>query len=124
MDTLLWILQALLAAIFLITGSIKLSQPRAKLAAGPMKWAADVTDAQFKAIGGVELLGAVGVVLPAAVKIAPVLTPLAATGLAVTMVAAARTHLKLGERDRVAVPLLVLLIAVFVAIERFGPHSL
>lgn len=124
METLLWILQGLLAAIFLITGSIKLSQPRAAMAAGPMTWAADVSDAQFRTIGLLEVLGAVGIILPAALGIAPMLTPLAAVGLAVTMVVAARVHVQLGERQRLVVPLTLLLIAVFVAIERFGPHSL
>lgn len=124
METLLWILQGLLAAIFLTTGFIKLSQPRAKMAAGPMKWAADVSDAQFRMIGLLELLGAVGVVLPAALRLVPLLTPLAAVGLALTMVGAARVHVRFGERDRLLVPLVLLLIAIFVAIERFGPHSL
>jgi hypothetical protein len=135
MDTLLWTLQCLLAAVFLITGMTKLTQPRAKLAAGPMKWAAEVTDNQFRAIGFVEVLGAVGVVTPAALGIAPILTPaalgiapiltpLAAAGLVVTMIAAAFTHLKLGEISRIGVPLLFLTFALFVAVERFGPHSL
>jgi DoxX-like family len=124
METVLWIVQVLLAAIFLITGAIKLTQPREKLAAGPMRWAADVTDGQFRLIGLLEVLGAAGLILPAALDIAPGLTPLAATGLALTMVGAALTHLRLGEKDRVAVPLIVLLLTCLVAIERVGPHSL
>ena len=87
MDTTLWIAEALLAAIFAITGTVKLTQPRELLAAGPMSWAADVTDAQFRTIGALEVLGAVGLVLAAALG-APGLTALAATGLALTMVGA------------------------------------
>ena len=44
METTLWIVQVLLAVIFLVTGLTKLTQPRAKMAAGPMRWAADVSD--------------------------------------------------------------------------------
>jgi uncharacterized membrane protein YphA (DoxX/SURF4 family) len=60
MDTAIWIAQALLAAIFITTGTVKLTQSRAKMAAGPMRWAADVTDAQFRTIGALEILGVLG----------------------------------------------------------------
>lgn len=123
MDTALWILQVLLAAIFLVTGTTKLTQPRLKMAAGPMRWAADVTDAQFRAIGLVEVLGAVGLILPAALGIAPLLTPLAAVGLVVTMVGAIRTHVRYAETDRLAVPIVVLALALFVSLASFGTYS-
>jgi hypothetical protein len=83
-----------------------------------------VTDGQFRAIGLAEVLGAIGLILPGALGIAPVLTPIAATGLAITMVAAARTHLRLGEASQAIAPLILFGLAVFVAVERFGPHSL
>jgi hypothetical protein len=70
MDTALWIMQALLAAIFLTTGVTKLTQPRAKMAAGPMRWAADISDAQFRTIGLLEVLGALGLILPGVLDIA------------------------------------------------------
>jgi VIT1/CCC1 family predicted Fe2+/Mn2+ transporter len=129
METVLWIVQAVLAAVFLTTGLIKLTQPRQRLAEGEggmksMSWAAHVTDPQFRAIGLVEVLGAIGLILPAALGIAPILTPIAATGLALAMVGAVLTHLRLGEKDRIAAPLVLLVLLVFVAIERFGPHSL
>jgi DoxX-like protein len=124
MDTVLWILQALLAALFLATGMTKLTQPRLKLAAGPMTWAEDVTDQQFRTIGLLEVLGAAGLILPPALGIAPGLVPLAATGLALTMIGAIATHVRLGELDRLAAPVIVLAVTVFVAVERFGAHSL
>ena len=58
MDTAVWIVAALLAALFLVTGLTKLTQPRLKMAEGPMEWAADVTDGQFRTVGVLELLGA------------------------------------------------------------------
>ena len=119
MDTTLWIAEALLAAIFAITGTVKLTQPRELLAAGPMSWAADVTDAQFRTIGALEVLGAVGLVLAAALG-APGLTALAATGLALTMVGAIVTHARLHETERLAVPVVLLAVSIFVAIAAVG----
>ena len=124
MDTALWIVQSLLAGLFLATGMTKLIQPRLKMAAGPMGWAADVTDQQFRTIGLLEVLGAMGLILPGAIGIAPGLLPLAAIGLALTMVGAIRAHVRYGELERLAVPIIVLGLALFVAIERLGAHSL
>jgi hypothetical protein len=75
-------------------------------------------------IGLLEVLGALGLILPGALGIAPMLVPVAAMGLAVTMVGAIATHLRRGEYDRLAVPLVLFAPALFVAIERFGAHSL
>jgi uncharacterized membrane protein YphA (DoxX/SURF4 family) len=122
-ETALWIVQVLLAAIFLVTGTIKLTQPRLKMAAGPMRWAADVTDRQFKTIGVLEVLASIGLILPAALGIAPLLTPLAAVGLALTMIVAIHVHVRHGETNRLAVPIAMLLLAVFVAVEGFGTYS-
>ena len=123
METALWIAQGLLAAIFLVTGMTKLTQPRQKMAAGPMRWAADVTDAQFRTIGLVEVLGAIGLIVPAALPIAPLLTPVAAVGLVLTMIGAIHVHVRHGETNRLAVPIVVLALALFVAVEGFGTYS-
>lgn len=123
METVLWIVQTLLAALFLATGMTKLTQPRLKLAAGPMSWAEDVTDHQFRTIGALEVLGAIGLILPRALGIADVLVPLAATGLALTMVGAIVTHIRLGETDRLAAPITTLALTLFVALERFAQLS-
>ena len=56
MNTGLWIAQALLAAIFLTTGTVKLTHAREEMAAGPMRWAADISDARFRTIGALEVL--------------------------------------------------------------------
>ena len=123
METALWIVEGLLAAIFLLTGMTKLTQPRQKMAAGPMRWAADVTDAQFRTIGLLEVLGAIGLILPAALGITSFLTPLAAVGLVLVMVGAIYTHLRYDESERLAVPIVVLALALFVALEGFGTYS-
>jgi uncharacterized membrane protein YphA (DoxX/SURF4 family) len=123
METALFTAQLLLAAIFLATGLTKLTQPRAKLAAGPMGWAADVTDVEFRTVGLLEVLGALGLVLPRAFGVAELLTPLAAVGLALTMIGAIATHVRMGETDRLAVPIVLLVLSVFIAIAGFGVYG-
>ncbi len=89
-----------------------------------MRWAADVSDTQFRTIGLLELLGAAGLILPTALHVAAGITPLAATGLALTMVGAIATHLLLGETTRLAAPIVLLVLVLPIAVERAGPHSL
>ena len=122
MNTAVWILQIILAMGFLVAGAMKLTQPRAKLAP-QMGWVEDFSDTQVKAIGAVEIAAAVGLTLPAAADVAPVLTPLAAAGLVVVMVSAAATHLRRHEAQFIAVNATLLTLAAVVAWARFGPYS-
>jgi uncharacterized membrane protein YphA (DoxX/SURF4 family) len=122
-ETVIWIAQGILAAVFLAAATLKLTNSREDLKE-KTPYVEDLTDGQVKAIGTVEVLGAVGVILPAALNIAPILTPIAACGLALTMVAAATVLLKRGEASHVPLNVAIFALAVFVAIERFGPHSL
>jgi uncharacterized membrane protein YphA (DoxX/SURF4 family) len=118
MNLLLWILQGLLALAFLAAGTVKLTQPKEKLEPR-MSWTRSVSPGPVKAIGAVELLGALGVILPWATGIAKILTPLAALGLAITMVAALITHIRLKEYGKELVaPAILLVLAVLVAIGR------
>ena len=122
MDTALWIIQIFLALSFATTGLLKLTQPRERLAP-KLAWVEDFSDAQVKAIGGLELAGAIGLVLPPALDVAPVLVPLAAAGLVLTMIGAAATHLRRGEPSFLPLNLILGALALFVAIMRFGPES-
>lgn len=81
-------------------------------------FAADLSEPAFKAIGALEVLGAVGIVLPWALDIAPVLTPISAAGLAVLMVGAALTHLRRGERQPIVANVILLALALAVAVGR------
>jgi uncharacterized membrane protein YphA (DoxX/SURF4 family) len=117
-----WVLQIVLALAFLAAGATKLSQSKDKLQP-KMGWVESYPPGAVKAIGAVEVLAALGVVLPAWTGIAPVLTPLAATGLAVVMIGAIVTHGRRGERQPLPVNLLLLVLAVIVAWARFGPYS-
>ncbi len=117
MNVALWALQSLLALAFLGAGANKLAQSREKLLAHPMMgWAHDFTAGQVKLVGLAEVLGAVGLVVPSATGIAPVLTPVAAGCLALLMAGATWTHVR---RKEPTVPSVVLgLLAVAVAVGR------
>lgn len=118
MTVLAWILQIFLAAAFLIAGVVKLVRPKPALVGMGLTWADDFSDRAVKGIGAVELLGALGLILPAVTGIAPVLVPIAALGLAVTMGLAARVHLR---RKEPIVPTLVLgVLALALAVIRFA----
>ncbi|MCB0910137.1 MAG: DoxX family protein [Propionibacteriaceae bacterium] len=92
----LWIVNILLALVFLAAGAMHAFRPREALAES-MAWTADSSDAAVKTIGALELLGAIGLILPLATGIAPILTPIAAIGLAAVMVGAIATHARRSE---------------------------
>jgi hypothetical protein len=76
-----------------------------------------------RAIGALEVLAAVGLILPALLGIAPVLVPLAALGLVILMAGAAITHVKRGEPSVLPINAVLLILAAIVAWGRFGPYS-
>lgn len=120
MNIALWVVQGLLAAVYLAAGVMKVVRSREQMvASGGFEWAKDMTDGAVKAIGAVEVLGALGLILPQLTGIAPVLTPIAAVGLVIVQVFAMRVHLKLGETKSLPVNAVLLLLAAFVAVGRF-----
>lgn len=122
MNVFLWIVQIVLAAAFVLAGVMKATQPKEKLTPN-LPWVEDFSLGTVRLIGVAELLGGLGLILPAATGIAPVLTPIAATCLAVVMVLAAITHIRRKEPSGVAVNAVLFLLAAFVAWGRFGPWS-
>jgi uncharacterized membrane protein YphA (DoxX/SURF4 family) len=125
MNLTLWIIAGLLAAAYLVAGVGKLIMPKEKIAAtgASARWVEDFSAGGVKAIGAVEILGAAGLILPPALDIAPVLTPLAATGLVLLMAGAAYTRLRRHETTYMVADLAYLVLAGFVAWGRFGPES-
>jgi uncharacterized membrane protein YphA (DoxX/SURF4 family) len=123
MNIALWIIAGLLALAFLASGVMKLTQPKEKLAASGMGWTEDFSPGMVKMIGALELLAAIGLILPAALDIAPVLVPLAAVGLVVIMIGAAITHARRKEYPMIAINVVLLALAAVVAWGRFGPYS-
>ena len=114
----LWVVQVLVAAAFLVAGATKLSQPKEKLLKN-MAWVEDFSQPTLRIIGALEVLGAIGIVLPALTGIVPWLTPLAALGLVLTMIGAALTHLRRAEYGAIAVNAVLLILAALVAYGRF-----
>ena len=124
MNIFLWIVAGILAAFFLAAGATKLTQSRRRLLANPnMQWVQDFSAGTIKLIGTAEVLGALGLILPGALDIAPILVPLAATGLGVIMVGAIITHGRRKEPQPMVLNAIVLILAVVLAIFRFGPNS-
>jgi hypothetical protein len=124
MNLVLWILAGLLAAFFLLAGLTKLAKPKDRLLDSPnMGWAADFPPGLIKLIGALEVLAAIGLILPAALDTATVLVPLAAAGLVLLMAGAAVTHGRRKEGQAVVINLVLLAIAAVLAWGRFGPHA-
>jgi uncharacterized membrane protein YphA (DoxX/SURF4 family) len=116
MNILLWILQIMLAALFVGAGSFKISQPKEKLRP-KMGWVDSYADSHVKLIALAEILGGLGLILPWATGIAKVLTPLAAVGLLIIMVGAVLTHMR---RKEPWIPqLIITILCLVVAIWRF-----
>src|SRR5215204_1207373 len=115
MNLSLWIVAGLLAVVYLLSGIAKLIMPKEKLADFPGGgWVEDFSAGSVKAIGVLEVLAAVGLILPAALDIAPVLVPLAAVGLVLVMVGAIITRLRRHEAKVIVAELAYLALAVFV----------
>jgi len=110
----LWVAQALLAAMFLMAGATKLMSGSVELVAMGMGWAENAPLLLIKFIGLAEVAGGLGLILPAATRIMPHLTKLAATGLCVIMVLAAGVHIVRGEFEVVPVNVILFALAALV----------
>lgn len=123
MNVVLWILQALLALVFAFSGLGKITQGQDQLIRRGMGYVVDFPQPVIKTIGVLEVLAAIGLVLPAWSGLLPIFTPLAATGLMALMLAAAVTHVRRREYPTVGVNVVLFLLAAVVAWGRFGPYS-
>ena len=125
MNTALWIVAGLLSIVYVGSGGLKVIASKERIAAtGPAAgWTEDFTPRSIKAIGVLELLGGLGLVLPAAFGVAPDLVPLAALGLAMIMAGAAATRISRREYRLMLVDLTYLVLIGFVAWGRFGPEA-
>jgi uncharacterized membrane protein YphA (DoxX/SURF4 family) len=110
----LWTVQVLLAALFGMAGFTKLSTPITELAT-QLPWVLQAPEALVRFIGLSEFAGALGLVLPAATRIQPRLTPLAAGGLVVVMILASLFHVSRGELGMLPVTFTIGSLAAFVA---------
>jgi uncharacterized membrane protein len=117
MNIALWIVQGLLGAMFMFAGLSKLFQPKEKLK-DRMPWVNDFSAGTVKFVGMSEMLGGIGLVVPWATHIVPVLTPIAGIGLAIIMILAGIYHLGKDEYRGVIICSVLLLLNVFIAYGR------
>jgi len=97
MNVFLWIVAGFLAFVFLSTGLLKLVRTKGQLAATGIGWVEDFGPGTIRLIGILEVLGALGLILPAVTGIAEVLVPVAAIGLALNMLGAMSVHIRRKE---------------------------
>jgi uncharacterized membrane protein YphA (DoxX/SURF4 family) len=118
MNVLFWILQGILAALFLMAGIMKLVRSKEQLVA-MMRWPEDFSQPTIRVIGFIEILGGLGLILPPLTGIFPWLTPLAAAGLVLDMLGASLTHYRRKEFTAIGMTGLLLVLALAVAVGRF-----
>ncbi|MBN8582788.1 MAG: DoxX family protein [Anaerolineae bacterium] len=120
MNIALWVIQVLLAGMYGMAGSMKTFQPDKVRTNPQMTWAHDKQDGYIRFVGISELLGAVGLIIPALTGILPWLTPLAAVGLALIQLLAIFTvHLPKKEYQVIPVNVVLLVLAIVAAYGRF-----
>jgi hypothetical protein len=112
-NAVLWIVQALLAALFLFAGGMKLVMPIDELVAQ-----SHMSGGFLRFIGVVEVLGGLGLVLPGLTGIAPILTPLAAAGLVIIMIGATIVSIPGGIFTGL-IPFVVGILAAWIALSRW-----
>jgi uncharacterized membrane protein YphA (DoxX/SURF4 family) len=120
MNTLLWICQLLLAIVYVVSGAQKSTQSKARMIETGQTGVRDYSIGFIRFIATCELLGAIGLIVPRAVNVLPILTPMAAIGLGIIMIGAARAHARLHEPRNVAINLVLLALLAFVAIGRLA----
>jgi uncharacterized membrane protein YphA (DoxX/SURF4 family) len=118
MNTAVWIIQGILASMFLMAGIMKSTQPKEKLLKS-LPWVNDFSMQTVRFIGISELLGAIGIIVPQLTGIYPILSPIAAVGLILIMVLASAHHLPKKEYREVGFNSTLLILAVVVALYRF-----
>lgn len=121
MNIALWIVQILLALLFLLAGSQKVTMSQEAFTQTPMGgYGSDYSARFLKILGSLELLGAVGLILPWLINILPWLTPLAAAGLAVIMLGAIYVRYKRGETQFAIGTTIFFLMCIFVVYGRYS----
>ena len=113
----LWVVQGLLAAAFGMAGFMKLTAPIEQLAENGMSFVNDYSEGMVRFIGISELLGALGLIIPAAFRFKTFLTPLAAVGLAIIMVLATSYHI--GAKEPIIGSVVFFVLTTFIAWGRF-----
>lgn len=113
----LWIVNGLLALGIVAPGFMKLTRAKAALAESGMDWVEDFSAGMIKLIAALEVLGAIGLIVPLLLDIAPFLTPLAAVGIIIIMIGAVVLHVR--RKENFVAPLILALLAAVSAVLGF-----
>ena len=118
MNTALWVIQCLLCAFFIMPGLGKIGASKEKhIADGHLKPGASIVP--IRVLGVLELLGCVGIIVPWLTSIAPILTPMTATGFCLIMAAGIVNHSLKKEYKMLPMLTVVFALAAIVAFYRF-----
>lgn len=117
MNILIWIIQSLMAVLFVFHGIAMFNPPPPVQESVVQKMGYSLSF--LKIIGTLEVLGGLGLILPAWTGIMPILSPLAATGLVIIMIGSAVSHARQGEGKQTVATMLVTVLVAFIAIGRF-----
>lgn len=118
MNTTLWIMQGIVAAALTASGLIIMLMPKGKLVTN-LSWVKEYSDGMRYFICSSKILGAIGLILPMYLNILPILTPVAACCIAIFMFLAMRYHFSKREYKDVPATIIFLVLAVFIAYNRF-----
>ncbi len=113
LNILLWIAQVLVGAMFIMGGFMKLATPIEELSKS-LPWTGEVSPLMVRGIGFTDLFCGLGLLLPSLLRIQPFLTPLAAKGGMLTMVAAAIFHISRGETSVIGLNIVLLALLAFI----------
>lgn len=124
MQITLWLIAGALAIAFTIGGAsqILMSKEQYRSVGASQHWVDDFTAGHVKAIGTIKITGSLGLVIPAAIGIAPVLVPLAASGLMLVMAGAVTTRFRRSEWKNMVGDLIFVGLLAFLAWGRFDIH--
>jgi uncharacterized membrane protein YphA (DoxX/SURF4 family) len=123
MNASLWALQIALAAVFAAAGIAKIALPHKQLRATLGDWVDAIPLPAVKMLGVAELAAAVGLTVPPAVAVAPILTPLAGIGVIAVLAGAVIIHGRRHEYPNVAVNIVLAVAAALVVWGRLGPYA-
>lgn len=119
MEAVWWVVTGLLVTVFGVSAAVKGTQPKDRVLHLGMTGVVDISVPLMRVIAVCEVCGIIGLVVPYLTGIAPILTPLAAIGLGIIMLLAARIHLRLGEPTTAAGNLVLLALCVALAVARW-----
>jgi uncharacterized membrane protein len=119
MNIALWIIQGLLALVFLMFGFIKTFRPLESLKKS-MSWTNNVPPIAVRLLGVAEILGAIGLILPGVTNILPWLTVVAAVGFMIVMIGACILHALHKEYNVIGVTIILLFLAALIVIGRLA----